>query len=789
MDHFCDAYRFHNFEARVRTGLLLRDGERIKIEELPFRMLLILLEKPGQVVLKEELRDRLWGEKTFGELDNSLHVAAAKLREALRGRSGDLQLVETVRRRGYKFNGEVETIFDSPSTSTLEEAAAEAPETQHARWPWMRPAFGLAFPAALLVVAIVAITYRHVHRAFSVAGDEIVLGGFTNGTGDDSYSGLAHAFRLKLEESPYLNILPDRPFRQIVSEPDEAALAEQLKGCSSLGGKILLTGQLLPQRNGYRIITNAWECPGGRLLSTEAAHADTKQHILPALDLATEQLRRRLGESDLSIKRFNVPLAQATTASPAALKAFTLGEEKRAQGQEFESIPNYKLAIDLDPQFALAYARLGTIYSNAAESALSASYYKKAFEMRERTTDRERLYIAAHYYSFATGEIQRSIDAFELWHSVYPRDSSPVNNLAVEYLSIGQPEKAEKMARAAVQLDPSSGFSYAILARVYLETKNFKDLKVMCSDETPGRRDVMTLHESCYLLDFVRNDTQAMQKQLEWARGNPAEGELLDEAAWVATYRGRMSEARQLFSQARQAALDHNFVEMAATVDLDEASLEADLSYTKEARQHALDALVLAPKSTNTQSSAALAFARVGDLRSAQIEETEAAAQAPLDTILNGAELASVRASIQLQNRNPEAAIQSLEQTRPLDLCSTMALAPAYYRGLAYLQNDQAQQAITEFRRVIDHRSLAPDSPYIALAALNLGRALQHVGDRSNAELAYHDAEVIWKDADPDFIPMQQLKCLRSSLTRQTLSTPCQRIPERPVATTFRQTN
>jgi DNA-binding winged helix-turn-helix (wHTH) protein/tetratricopeptide (TPR) repeat protein len=774
MDHFCDAYRFHNFEARVRTGLLLRDGQRIKIEELPFRMLLILLEKPGQVVLKEELRDRLWGEKTFGELDNSLHVAAAKLREALRGRSGDLQLVETVRRRGYKFNGEVETIFDSPSTvPSLEEATAEETETRDARWHFLRPAFGLAPAIVLVIVAIAGIAYRHVHRAFSVAGDEIVLGGFTNGIGDDSYSGLAHAFRLKLEESPYLNILPDRPFRQIVSEPDEAGLPEQLKGCTSLGGKILLTGQLITQRNGYQIITNAWECPGGRLLSTETAHADSKEHILPALDLGTEQLRRQLGESDVSIKRFNVPLAQATTASPAALKAFTLGEEKRAQGQEFESIANYKLAIDLDPQFALAYARLGTIYSNAAESALSASYYKKAFEMRERTTDRERLYIAAHYYSFATGEIQRSIDAFELWHSIYPRDSSPVNNLAVEYLSIGQPEKAEKMARAAVQLDPNSGFSYAILARVYLETENFNDLKTMCSDETPGRRDVMTLHESCYLLDFLQNDAQAMQKQLKWAKGNPAEGELLDEAAWVATYRGRLSDARQLFSQARQAALDHKFVEMAATVDLDEASLEADLSYAREARKHALDALILVPKSTNTQSSAALAFARSGDLHNAQIQEIEAAAQAPLDTILNAAELASVRAAIQLQNGNPYAAIQSLEQTRPLDLCSTMALAPAYYRGLAYLQNNQAKEAITEFRRVIDHRSLAPDSPYIALATLNLGVALQSLGDRGDAELAYLETEAIWKDADPDFIPMQRLKCLRRSLIRQTLPTPC----------------
>ncbi len=785
MDPLCDAYRFHNFEAKIRTGLLLRDGQRIKIEDLPFRMLVILLERPGQVVLKAELQDRLWGEKTFGELDNSLHVAAGKLREALRERAGDSHLIETVRRRGYKFNGKVVPVYDPPARPPIFETvpdisrgpAERAGNVLLSRGSVTRGSvtgYAIAIGFVVAIAAILAIAYRHEHRPLSVAGDEIVLGGFKNSTGDDSYSGLAHAFRLKLEESPYLKMLPDRTFRQIVSEPDEANLADQLRGCSSLGGKILLTGQLSLQKNGYQIVTNAWECPGGRLLSADTTHADTKENILPALDVSTEQIRRRLGESDVSIKRFNVPLAQATTASPAALKAFTLGEEKRAQGQEFESIANYKLAIDLDPQFALAYARLGTVYSNAAETTLSSSYYKKAFEMRERTSDRERLYIAAHYYSFATGEIQRSIDAFELWHSIYPGDASPANNLAVEYLSIGQPEKAEQMARAAVQLDPSSGFSYAILARIFLETQNYKDLKAMCTDKTPGRRDVMTLHESCYLLSFLNNDTRAMQDQLEWAKGNSAEGELLDEAAWIATYHGKMSEARRLFSQARQAALSHKFVEMAATVDLDEATLEADLSYPAEARRHALDALALAPKSTSTQASAALALARSGDLHDAQIAETEAEQQAPLDTILNAVELASVRAAIQLHTRNPNAAIHSLEQARPFDLCSTMALAPAYYRGLAYLQNDQAAAAIPEFRKVIDHRSLAPDSPYIALADLNLGRALQRSGDRSDAELAYHDAAIVWKDADADFVPMRQLRCLSGSLARQTSTTVCQ---------------
>jgi eukaryotic-like serine/threonine-protein kinase len=761
----CDAYRFHNFEARARTGLLLRDGQRIKIEELPFQLLLILLEKPGHVVSKEELRDRLWGENTFGEFDNSLHVAAAKLREALREPGGDTRLIETVRRRGYQFTGDVVQVFDplpeTPSELPSITATEELPPGAFRRL--LPITLGLSLAIALVAGAGI-VTNRHAQRALAGSEDKIVIGSFTNSTGDDSYSGLAHAFRVKLEESPYLSVIPDRRFRRTVSNPDSANLQEELKACALLEGRILLTGQLLSQAHGYRVVTTAWDCASGRRLDKQEAHADSKERILPALDLATQLMRHRLGESDSSLQKFNVPLTQATTASPAALKAFTLGEQKREQGQEFESITDYKLATDLDPQFALAYARLGTVYSNAAESGLSASYYKKAFEMRERTTDRERLYIAAHYYSFATGEIQRSIDAFELWHSIYPRDSSPVSNLAAEYLSIGLPERAAEMARTAVHLDPLSGFSDAILARVYLETEDYKDLQTMCSEAIPGKHDVMTFHESCYLLAFVQNNALAMQQQLQLAHGNAAESELVDEAAWIAMYRGRISEGRRLFAEARQLALNHKFEEMAATVDLDEASLEVDLGYAAEARQHALDALSLAPNSTTIQSTAALALARVGDIRQAQAEAVKAAVQAPLDTILNAAELASVRAAIQLQNRNPTAAIQSLEQTRPFDLVSTMALAPAYYRGLSYLQNNQPKEAAAEFRRVVDHRALSPDSPYVALADLNLGRALQRAGDRNNAAISYQNAQNIWKDADPDFVPLQQLKCLRSSL-------------------------
>jgi DNA-binding winged helix-turn-helix (wHTH) protein/tetratricopeptide (TPR) repeat protein len=769
----CNAYRFDIFEARIRTGFLLREDKRVKIEELPFQMLLVLLETPGQVVTKKELRDRLWAGKTFGELDSSLHVAVAKLREALGESAAAPRLIETVRRRGYQFVGKVVPVFDSAPEIPVEFPPLDIPdEKQYPRMGRRTAVIASGVVLAIFCAALTAIfVYRSMRRPLAGNQDKVVIGAFTNSTGDDSYSGLGRAFRVKLDESPYLSVIADRQFRQIVEQNGPASLHDELGACVSLNGKILLTGAIVAEPQGYKVSATAWKCASGSLLVTEEAHADSRDRVLSALNLATEQLRRRLGESDSSLQKFNVPVAQATTASLAALKAFTLGEEKRAQGREFEAISDYKLAVDLDPQFALGYARLGTIYSNAAEHRLGSEYFKKAFELRERTTDRERLYIAAHYYLVTTGEIQRSIDAYELWRSLYPRDVSPAINLAVEYLSIGEADKAAEMARAAVQLDASSGFSSATLARAYLETANYAGAENLCQDAAPGKSDSLMLHETCFLLAFVQNDEAAMQRQLDWGRGNPAESALIDEAAWVAMYRGKVSEGRRLFAQARQIALSHEFSELAATVDLDEAGLDADFGYSSEARSHALDALNLAPNSVSVQASAALALARIGDISRAQAEAAKAQAQSPLDTILNSGELASVRAAVQLQRHDPEAAVQSLEETRPFDFCEAMGLAPAYYRGLAYFQSKQFNQANREFRRVIDHRALAPDSPYVVLAYLGMGQTLERAGDATGAAQAYRAAKDIWKDADPEFLPLHRLTSAVTSPQRR-IATP-----------------
>jgi len=769
-------YRFDTFEVSVSLGVLRQAGTRVKVQELPFQMLLILLERRGEVVSKEELGKRLWDAKTYVEVDKSLYVMAGKLREVLGDDATQPLYIKTISGRGYCFIGNVtqvlEPVAGSLSAPALQGLHVLSPQTRMSRESStnkVRTRRLLEVFALACICALVAsfVAYKYFHRQLASDQDKVVVGGFTNGTGNPDLDGtLASALQLKIEESPYLSLIPDRNLRTLVKDPDAAPLKEELQACGSLDAQLLLRGRILAVTKGYRVLLMVWRCAGGRLLTTEQADATSQAGILSALDLATERMRRRLGEPDASLQKFNVPLVQATTPSLAALKAFTLGDEERKQGLAPEAIASYKLAIDLDSQFALAYARLGTIYHNGSQYFLSQQYYRKAYELPNRVTDRERLYIVTHYYEYATGEIYRAIQDYELWRTLYPRDIVPANNLANDYLAIGQPGKTVELSRIAIQLDPTNNIPYGTLANAYRMLGNYTNVRTLCNDPVHGKMNFMEFHRVCFRAALAENDEPGMERQMQWAHGNPDESLALDDAAWVAMYRGKVSEAGHLFSDAKQSALHNNSDENAAGVRLDQANLEADFGYSEEAREDVLSALALPFKSPSEQAYAARALARVGDVSQAQAIALKAAGQAPLDTILNSAMLATVRAAIQLQEHQPKAAIQALEQTRPLDDCTDMELAPGYYRGLAYLQDKQPKRAAEEFQQVIAHRTLADFPVYVVLSQLELGRSFQLLGDKPGAARAYSEVDKVWKDADSRFPPLAQLRTYERELNK-----------------------
>lgn len=765
----------------VGLGILRRSGRRIKIQEQPFQLLLVLLEHSGELVSKKELRSRLWAQETFIEFDKSLYVTVAKLREALGDDAATPRFVKTASGRGYRFIGKV-----TPRTFTPDEPLDEfkqpeplpevppmpqalPPEIKKLRAPHRVLRLSLwSVPAALLVTIVYL--YGYDHRPLVLDQDGVVLGGFTNRTGDHELDQtLSSAFRLKIEESPYLKLIPNQSLRAIVSDPDSASLKEELRACVSIDGIVLLNGRILMVAQGYEVQLQAWRCADGRLLTTQKAQAASQAAILPAVDLASERMRRRLGEPESSLREFSVPLLHATTTSLAALKAFTLGEEKRSQGLMAESVSRYKLAVDLDPQFALAYARLATAYSNDSQISTSGWFYQKAFELRDRTTDREKLYIVAHYYEYSTREIRRAIEDYELWRAIYPRDLVPMNNLAIQYLTMGEPQKALDLTRIAVQMYPSNTTVRGTLALAELELGHYAAVNSICADPARGDSNVLGFHLLCFRAAFAQNDEPGMQRQLQWAHGNSEESELLDDAARVAMYRGKASEARHLFSEGKQNALRNNLTEVAIGIQLGEAIFEADFGFMSEAREDAQAAMESPSVTPVEEGSAALALARAGDIRSAEEFAKKATSQAPLDTTLNSAILASTRAAIQLQRHRSADAVGSLEETRPFDLCTCMQLAPAYYRGLAYVQGKQLQQAIVEFRRAIDHRDLQDFPVYSVLSQLEMGRAFQLSGDRANAAAAYAEVEKVWRDSDPSFPPLRKLHAYQRELSMKRI--------------------
>jgi len=764
-------YRFDAFEVRVNAGLLLYKGTRVRIQVLPFRLLLVLLENCGEVVSREELRLRLWDDRTFVEFDNNLRVAAAKLREALRDSATDPQFFETVARRGYRFVGKVACVIKPetpfPSSSPALQAIASSAESSLVptasfemarRWPLT---VSLLIPFAVLAAALTWWTVTRFHRPLVTSKDMIVLGSIENKTGNPVYDdALSLPFRVKMEESPYLRLISTERLLRAMQNKPVASLEGELQACRQLNGQLLIAGELRSAGRDLAVGVAAYECANGKEVASQTAKAESPEALLAALGQVSERMRLRLGETSATLQRFDVPLTQATTKSLAALRAFQIGEQMHVNGHGLESETYYKMAIDLDPQFALAYLQLGRGYSNSGEMSLSREYYQKAFDLRERTTDREKLYITTGYYGNVTGEIDRTIQAFELWSSLYPNDVVPANNLATEYNLLGQPDKAVVSARRAVDLDPSLDLPYSTLAWALLKSGDYATLSTLCKNKVRSATSSILFHMTCYQAAFARGDEAAMQRELVWSGGNPQEASMLDVAGEIAFYQGRILEGKRLFSASRDSARANNLPELATDVELNEAEFLGELGFVDESRRLAQEAIGLAPKGTEIDVSLAIVWALTGDAQKARSALAKAANQQPLGTILNQGELPAVEAVIDVKTGHPKDAIHDLESSRPFDLCHTLDLMPPYYRGLAYSEVDLPAQAAAEFRSVVDHRSINPQSPFVPLATMGLAKALLHEGQNAAAMQLIHELKATWRNADPNFPPLHELRSL-----------------------------
>ena len=628
-----------------------------------------------------------------------------------------------------------------------------------ARWPLLAGAI-----AALAAFAVGGYFFTHRAPKFTGKGS-IVLADFTNTTGDAVFDdALRQGLAAQLAQSPFLNILSDQQIRQqlrFMGQAPTARLTNDLarQVCQRTQSAAVLNGSIAQIGSTYNLVLNALNCASGETLATTSSQASDKNQVLGALGKAAEDIRGKLGESLASIQKYNTPIAEATTSSLEALKAFSLGMQARGNKGEDSAAPFLKQAITLDPNFAMAYAVLGQVESNLGEKKVGSEYTKKAYDLRDRASEPEKFYIESHYYENVTGDTEQAIQVYLLWAQTYPKDSIPHNNLAVAYAVLGQWEKALPEALEARRLAPDESISQMVVAGTYLGLGRFDEAKATFNDALSRKLDVPNFHRMLYLIAFVQNDQTAMAHELSILSNSAPDVAAfgLTLAAPSEGYFGHLSKARALTQRAIADAESLGKKESAGFALASLASIEAEVEDSAGARKDAAAALSL-DSSFRTRGEAAYAFARAGDSGRAESLIGEMAKERPSDTVGRLMVLPTIRAAAELDRNDPGKAVEIMQPVVPYDLANFGRVLSAYERGRAYLLLRKSNEAAAEFQKVLDHPGIVLNSVMGPLAHLQLGRAYAIAGDESKARAAYQDFFALWKDAEPDIPILKQAK-------------------------------
>ncbi len=619
--------------------------------------------------------------------------------------------------------------------------------------------------AALLVAVGLAggIYWRSRGNRKLTEKDSILLADFVNTTGDPVFDGtLKQALAVQLEQSPYLNIVPDQTVRQALRfmgrAPDErvtGSVAREI--CERENISALLGGSIAALGSQYVVAIDAINCATGDALAREQITADSKETVLPAVGRAASNLRSKLGESLTSVQKFNTPVTEATTSSLEALKAYAAADEMRNGGGEAESIPLFQHAIELDPNFAMAHARLAAVYSNVGEEDKSLDEAKKAFDLRERISDRERFYIVDHYYT-ATGDIEKDKDNLELAVKAYPNDSTAFGNLALLYnLYYADFEKAIALANECSRLEPNAPFGYLHASLGYVSLNRIEEARSTLKKAVDAKADNLFVHQGLFDVAFLSGDEAGMQQELKWSVGKASQYLLLNEATSAAAARGQIQKAEELMQRSVQVTDRLGFKGATAVTQAGLALTQAEVGDVAKAKELCKSSSGLASGRGNLEL-VAVALAMSGDAGRAQAITADLSRRFPADTLLHAVTMPMVEAFAAMNRKAPQEAIERLQAAAPYELGVAQALLPIYIRGQAYLQAKRGTEAAAEFQKIVDHPGISPVGPEHSLAKLGLGRAYVMSGDAAKARAAYQDFLALWKDADPDIPILKEAK-------------------------------
>ena len=618
--------------------------------------------------------------------------------------------------------------------------------------------------ALILVAAIGGGYYVYSRRVQPLTErDTVLLTDFVNTTGEPVFDGtLKQALAVQLGQTPFLTLFPDERVRETLRfmgrSPDDRITRDVGREiCQRQGIKAMLGGSITRLGANYVITLEAINPRSGDPFASEQVETDSKERVLASLGTAASNLRKKLGESLSSIQKYDAKIEQATTSSLEALKAYAMGDEERQKGRSRESLAFYKRAIDLDPNFAMAYARIGVHYFNYGQLETSKQFIQKSYDLRDRVSERERLYIAEKYYNYVTGEVDQAVETLQTWSKLYPNDFVPHNNLSINYKLLGRYEEALKEALEATRLSPNNTSARTNVISNFLSLGRWDEAEQAIAELRKINPELPMVHGTAAFLGFIRGDQAAIDREIAWAKGKPEEAEFIAMQGAHAMYLGKLKESEQFANRAVESFKQQNRQENAANVLMNWASNMAIVGKCQQAKDKVTAALALS-RGENLLSGAALIYAACGDASRAQSMIDAARASAPKNTFLTALITPLVRAEIEKNRGKTAEALQLLESIRNYDLGEAAGLGNNYLRGHFYLEQRRGNEAAAEFKKIIDNRGVDGLSPLHALSYVGLARAAVLNGDTGAARKAYQDFFALWKDADADLPVLVQAR-------------------------------
>jgi serine/threonine protein kinase/tetratricopeptide (TPR) repeat protein len=667
--------------------------------------------------------------------------------------------LEKNRNLRYQHASEIRTDLQRLKRDTQSEGMPAATAAiSRTKLPWK-----VAIPVAVGIMLLTLGVFFYLHRRPKLTDkDTIVLSEFDNTTGDPVFDGtLRQGLSVELEQSPFLSLVSDEQVQQTLGLMGKneakltAAVAREI--CQRRGSTAVLNGSIAQIGTQYLLTIKAVNCASGEVLASTEAQAADKDHVLGALGSVASDIRSRLGESIASLQRYNAPLAQVTTPSLPALQAYSQATKALLEKGGTAPIPFLKRAIELDPNFAIAYTTLGITYNNVGEISLATKNLRKGFELRERASESERYLISAVYYSIGTEETDKADEVYEEWARAYPRDFAPQSNLGANYYYLGQYDRAVEYLTNSLSLDPDVGFSYGVLCDTYRSLGKLAESKAVYDRAIARKLEVPEIHISRYMVAFLEADSAEMQRQVAWATDQPSgEDQLLSMQSDTEAYLGHFRRAQNLSEAAFQSAQKNGLRETAAYWRLNAVLRRTEVGEYADAGDVVASALSTTSNS-NLLSVVAMVLARAGENDRGKAIADDMIKREPLNELLNRYSMPPVLAVIELNRDRAQQALELLKPSSGYEF-GPYTLPLVYVRGEAYLKAGDGQHAVAEFQKIIDHRTVVANDLLGALAHLQLGRSYVMQSDSGKAKAAYQEFLTLWKDADPDIPVLKQAK-------------------------------